>query len=124
MRVFLSCTLTALVCYAASADDKKDDKIDAKKIGGKWEPKEKKKGKLLVRMAFTGDDKLTVVLDVDGKEKKYVGTYKVEGDKLSLAIHFEGFRLDSPQRIGKLTDSEMVWVYENDSDTFVRVKGK
>jgi hypothetical protein len=60
----------------------------------------------------------------DGKEKDYVGTCKLEGDKLSPALNFDGARLDSPQRFGKRTDTEMAWAYENDSDTFVRAKRK
>jgi uncharacterized protein (TIGR03066 family) len=49
MRAILSCTLAVLVCCALSADDKKDEKIDAKKLVGKWVPKDKEKGKYLCR---------------------------------------------------------------------------
>jgi uncharacterized protein (TIGR03066 family) len=127
MRAMLGCTLAAVFCLGTGllAEDKKGDKIDPQKLVGKWEPKEKKKGKLLVRIVFTKDGKATATFALVGEEKKeYVGTYKLVGDELSLSLKFEGAHLESTHRIGKLTDTEMVWDYGTDSDTFVRAKDK
>jgi uncharacterized protein (TIGR03066 family) len=41
MRTLLGCTLGLVLCCGVSAEDKKDA-IDAKKLIGKWTPKEKK----------------------------------------------------------------------------------
>src|ERR1700722_615303 len=73
MRVILGCALVASLVSGVAADD---EKIDTKKLIGKWEPKEENsKGKVMIE--FSKDGKLTVTFS--GKEDKIEGTYKVEG---------------------------------------------
>jgi uncharacterized protein (TIGR03066 family) len=122
MRLFLSCTLAALVLsLSLSADDKKDEKIDAKKLIGKWSPKDKKE----LSIEFLKDGKLMVTFSGDGKELKADGTYKLDGAKLTTTLKF-GDKEDSHTRtITKLTDTELVSTDEKGKeDTLVRVKDK
>src|SRR5688500_7985049 len=84
MRTLLGCTLGLVLCFGASAEDKKaDEKIDAKKLVGKWEPKEKSKSFSVV-VAFAKDGKVTTIMVSDGKERREEGTYKTDGNKLSI----------------------------------------
>ncbi len=92
----------ALACGATAADEK----IDGKKLVGKWEPKEAKKGEAMV-MEFTKDGKITVVGDMGGKEVKIEGTYKLDGDKLSFVLKFMDIEIKETVTITKLTDTEM-----------------
>lgn len=89
-------------CGVAMGDD---TKIDAKKLIGKWEPKEKK-GEQMV-MEFTKDGKLTVTGDLGGKELKIEGTYTLEGNKLSFKLKFMDVPIEETVTITKLTDDEL-----------------
>ena len=103
MRTLLGLGLVlALTCGATAADEK----IDAKKIVGKWEPKEPKKGEAMV-MEFTKDGKLTVTGDMGGKDVKIDGTYMLDGDKLTFALKFMEVEIKETVTITKLTDDEM-----------------
>ena len=84
-----------------------DDKLDAKKLVGKWVPKEPKKGEESMVMEFSKDGKLTVTGDMGGKELKLDGTYKLEGDKLSFELKFAGETIKETVTLTKLTDDEM-----------------
>src|SRR5207247_1035806 len=91
MRAILGCTMTALLMFSAglAADDKKEEKIDAKKLIGKWEPGEAKKDVDMV-IEFAEKGKLTLAVKLGDKTEKIEGTYKLEGNKLSLALSFGG----------------------------------
>jgi uncharacterized protein (TIGR03066 family) len=124
MRVLLSCALALVICSGVSAEDKKNEKIDAKKLVGKWEPKEKKKGTAFV-VEFTKDGKVTFAGTENGKEVQAEGTYKVDGDKLTLVLKVGEMERTMIRTVSKLTDAELV-SREGDrtEDTLVRVKDK
>src|SRR4051812_13093657 len=108
MRAILSCTLAVLVsCCAFAADDKKDEKVDAKKLVGKWSPKEKKEGSSFV-IEFTKDGKASFTTTEGGKEVKIEGTYKVDGNKLSTTMKIGDMERTRTRTISKLTDTELV----------------
>jgi uncharacterized protein (TIGR03066 family) len=80
MRTLLGCTLVALVACSLSAEDKKDEKIDAKKLVGKWRLKDDKEAAMV--MEFGKDGTLTTTVTFDGKElKKTAVSYRVEGTR-------------------------------------------
>ena len=108
MREILGCTLAVLLMGSAafSADDKKDEKIDGKKLLGKWEPAEAKKDAKLV-IEFAKDGKLTISGDGGGKDIKIDGTYKIDGNKISIALTFGGQEQKETLTVTKLTDDEM-----------------
>jgi uncharacterized protein (TIGR03066 family) len=121
MRAILSCALAVVVCCTASADDK----IDAKKIVGKWEPKEAKKDETLSMVfEFTKDGKVTVTIKTE-KELKREGTYKVDGNKLTVTMTVNGKEQVRTRTITKLTDMELVSSDEKGKEaTLVRIKDK
>jgi len=83
-----------------------EDKVDAKKLIGKWEPAEQPKGGQMV-FEFTEKGKVTIQFTFDGVTKSLEGTYKVDGNKIELT------RADGKDKTGtlvvsKLTDDELV----------------
>jgi uncharacterized protein (TIGR03066 family) len=125
MRVILGCTLAVLVFnLSLSADDKKDEKIDAKKLIGKWEPKDKKEGMTLV-IEFLKDGKVTISASGNGKDVKFDGTYKVDGNKLTMTMKFGEKEQDLVRTVTKLTDTDLTSTDEKGKeDTLVRIKDK
>jgi uncharacterized protein (TIGR03066 family) len=84
MRTILGCTLGLLLCSGLTADDKKDEKIDAKKLLGKWRPKGLGKDKSVV-LEFTKDGKMVLTGD-KGKEDQDEGSYTLAGNKLMVEM--------------------------------------
>ena len=102
-----------------------DEKIDAAKLLGKWTPQDPNKiGKFVVE--FMKDGKLTFKEDGGGKEFKAEGTYKLEGNKLSMSVKFGDKEEKMTRTISKLTDEELVSKDDakGKEDTLVRVKDK
>jgi uncharacterized protein (TIGR03066 family) len=122
MRAFLGCTLAALVCGGTlTADDKKDEKIDAQKLLGKWVHEEKEGG--VEAFEFTKDGKL-IITRTDGKGTKTEGTYKLDGDKLTVTTKERDKEETRTVTILKLTDTEMVSRAGKEKVTLVRLKDK
>ena len=86
MRMLLGVGLVlGLACGVTLAQDKKDEKIDAKKLVGKWERepgKEKDKGFGKIVVEYTADGKITATIGDKG-DFKIEGTYKVDGNKIT-----------------------------------------
>ena len=78
------------------------------KIVGIWEPSE---GELRgMAMEFTSAGKIVMHMGNDGKKSMEMGTYKVEGDKMTLSRK-EGEKEDSETwTIKSLSDDELVTV--------------
>jgi uncharacterized protein (TIGR03066 family) len=124
MRVLLGCAVALVVCWNVSAQEKKDEKIDAKKLVGKWEPKEKSKGRSMV-LEYAKDGKLTLTVTIDGMETKFEATYKLDGNKLTVTKKVGDKEQDQTRTITKLTDTELVTADDKGKEnTFVRVKDK
>jgi uncharacterized protein (TIGR03066 family) len=103
MRTLIGAGLVLmLACGTAFAEEK----FDAKKLVGKWEPTAPKKGDAMV-MEFTKDGKVIVTGSLDGKEVKIEGTYKLDGEKLSFKLTFNTETVDESVTITKLTDDEL-----------------
>lgn len=103
MRTLLGIGLVvALTCGAAAAADK----LDGKKLVGKWEPVMPKKDEGMV-MEFTKDGKLTVTGKMNDKEVTIQGTYELKDDKLSFALKFMDIEIKETVTLTKLTDDEM-----------------
>ncbi|MBN9117639.1 MAG: TIGR03066 family protein [Planctomycetes bacterium] len=125
MRAILGCALMILgICSCLCADDKKSEPIDAKKLVGKWEPKEKPKD-ASVTIEFTKDGKVTVAVVADDKGSKFEGTYKVDGNKLTVAMKTSGKEDTQTRTVIKLTDTELVTKDEKGKEReFTRVGDK
>lgn len=119
MRFVLGCGLAVAMALSAAADDKKDAPVDAKKLVGKWSPKELPNGVTVV-FEFTKDGKLRVNAEAMGKKESYEGTYKLAGNKLTVTI---GKDKEKTATIVKLTDEALEVKNETDRTTvFKRAK--
>ena len=123
--MLLGCTLAALaLSFSLSADDKKDEKIDVKKLIGKWKLKPTK-DTLDGVIEFQKDGKLTAIFTFGKEEFKMEGTYKIDGNKLLMVMKDDGKEMKSTLIVTKLTDTELVGTNEKGKeDTFVRIKDK
>ena len=96
-----------------------DEKIDAKKLLGKWEHKE-----MQFFVTFLKDGKVTL----DGGDLQAEGTYKVDGNKIKLKIKLGDMEKEMSRTITKLTDTELTSTdddkKDDKGDTLVRVKEK
>lgn len=129
MRVFLllravfGSVLLLALSTGLSADDKKDA-IDAKKLVGKWQPKEKKDDLKMV-IEFTKDGKMLITLTEQGKDTNLDGTYKIEGNKLTTKVKVMDKERMRTRTVTKLTDTELVSTDEDGKeDTLLRLKEK
>jgi uncharacterized protein (TIGR03066 family) len=107
----------AILVVGASADEK-GEKIDAKKLVGKWQ--KDAKGQSL--MEFTKDGQFRMTTE---KGKAVEGTYKVEGDKVKYVVSINGEKVDDVMTVSKLTDTELVvYTFEGQKkpETFTRAK--
>jgi uncharacterized protein (TIGR03066 family) len=105
MRAILGCAAVLVLACAAAAQEKKDEKFDAKKLIGKWETGDKKS---TVVIEFAAEGKMTLTAGEPGKEIKAEGTYKLDGDKLDVSLKFMGEEQKEKLTIKKLTDTELV----------------
>ena len=88
----------------AARQDKDKDKVDLKKLMGKWEPKDQG-----VIIEFADKGKLIISIDGGGKSEKIEGTYKaIEGNKLEVVIAFGGKEQKETLTVKKLTDDELI----------------
>jgi uncharacterized protein (TIGR03066 family) len=124
MRALLGCTLVLCLGTGLVAEDKKDDKIDAKKLVGKWRLKDDKHASMV--LDFGKDDKVIITFKFNDKEDKSTGTYKVEGNTLIITEKVGDKDVSEKSILLKLTDTEMVARREKakEEDTFVRIKDK
>jgi uncharacterized protein (TIGR03066 family) len=115
------CVAAVLSAGTVGAQDKKDAKKDDKKVDpaklvGKWEltrstDPQAPKGALV---EFTKDNKVLISFSVGGKEEKSDGTYRVNGDKLSVKLNDpEAKDKEDTDTIQTLTDEKFVLVDKN-----------
>ena len=115
--LFAAVAVLVMVGFAGA-----DEKVDAKKLIGKWAPKDPKKGEDFV-MEFAEKGKLIVTFNANGKEIKIEGTYKVDGNKIEVAMSFNGKEAKETHTVTKLTDDELVSKDEKGKDeTLKRIK--
>jgi uncharacterized protein (TIGR03066 family) len=106
MRTLIGAVVVLAFCgFAAAQKDKDKDKIDAKKLVGKWEPADAKE-KVVVE--FTDKGKVILSVDFNGKSAMIEGTYKLDGNKLEMVMSFAGKDQKETLTVSKLTDDEMV----------------
>ena len=105
MRAVFGTAVAVVIAAGLSAADN-DTPVEAKKLVGKWEPKEQKKDQK-VMLEFTKGGKLTISTAADGKTTAYTGTYKVSGNKMSIAMTIKGEEVKQEVTVLKLTDDEL-----------------
>src|SRR5262249_26020589 len=106
------------------AEDKEAKKDNAKLLVGTWEvTKSFDKGPAVgATVEFTKDGKVKVKAKVEDKDVYREGTYKVDGDKLTLVLKRDDKESKTIISIKKLSDKELVT--ENDDKQSVELKRK
>jgi uncharacterized protein (TIGR03066 family) len=111
----------ALTIHAAPNDDKKTDKKEdtAAKLIGKWAPVSNKKiAKELVE-EFTKDGKYHFGAPGGGRVE---GTYKLDGDELTIITGKEGEKTTQKRTIKKITDTDLDLSFGGKIVPFKRIK--
>jgi uncharacterized protein (TIGR03066 family) len=105
MRLVLGCVVTLVLTCALTAAD---DPIDIKKLYGKWELAEAKKGQALT-MEFKEDMTIHVIVGEAGKETKIDGKFSIsENNRLDVELKYLGDDIKEALTIKKLTADELV----------------
>jgi uncharacterized protein (TIGR03066 family) len=89
------------------------------KLVGKWEMTKdipELKMNIQMNLEFTSDNKFTMAMAMGGKEaQSQQGSYKHDGDKVTMTIKKGGKDDDAVMLIKKLTDTELVLVDQKES---------
>ena len=105
MRALLSCAVGLLLVVSTA---KADDKIDAKMLIGKWTPKDIPPV-AKIEVELTADGKVIMSVEFAGKKDKAEGTYKIDGNKLTVTIAGPGGKEEKDEMtVLTLNDSELV----------------
>ncbi|MFO0825678.1 MAG: TIGR03066 family protein [Gemmataceae bacterium] len=119
MRTVLSAVVVVMFAGFTSAQDKQDEKIDAKKLLGQWQVMPDK-----AVVTFGENGKLTINPGTD-TSKTIDGTYKIEGNKIQVVVGAPGNDKKETLTVVKLTDEELVTKdTKGKEDKFVRLKPK
>jgi uncharacterized protein (TIGR03066 family) len=109
-RIVAAVAVLVVFVGGVRADEKK---IDPAKLVGKWEltkstdPKAPKGA----TVEFTKDNKVNVVAEIEGMKVEFTGTYKVDGDKLTVKLSFGGGKdNEDTDTIQSLTDERLLLV--------------
>lgn len=117
--VITSVAVLVLAGFACAADDK----VDAKKLIGKWEPAKAEKDAPAMILEIQDKGKFVLHVTVNGKTEKVDGTYKIDGNKLEVEMSFGGKSMKDTLTVVKLTDTELVTKGKSDKEeTLKRVK--
>src|SRR5262249_51854732 len=128
LRLMVAAAVAVAVAVALTAgvraEDKEEKKDYAKLIVGTWEvTKSFDKGPAVgATVKFTKDGKIKVKAKVEGKDVHREGTYKVDGDKLTLVMKRDDKESKTIISIKKISDKELVT--ENDDKKSVELKRK
>jgi uncharacterized protein (TIGR03066 family) len=114
MRALLGAMVVLAFAGSLIAQDK--DKVDPKKLIGKWEPKE---GRVVIE--FEDKGKITIV-DTEGKGQKFNGTYKLDGNRLEIAITILEKEQKETLTVKKLTDEELITTDSKGKDETLKRK--
>jgi uncharacterized protein (TIGR03066 family) len=120
MRALLGFGLAVLLVVSAGVSAQDKDKVDGKKLIGKWEPTTLPPGAKAV-IEFTKDNKLVVSFTIGDKTEKIDGTYKLDGNKLMVDLKDK----KETNTVTKLTDEDLVVKDEKGKEeAFKRLKEK
>jgi uncharacterized protein (TIGR03066 family) len=123
MRIALGFALA--LALTATAQEKKAPPPDAKKLVGKWELKDAKKGAKPPQLDFSADGKLALTGEIDGKPATFTGTYKLDGDKLSFELKSKDDAFKETLTLTRLDDDEFdAKDADGKVETFARAKSK
>ena len=121
MRAILAVGLVLAVACEAAADEK----IDARKLVGKWEWTDPA-GVVTTTFEYAADGKLAGQYRVNGTPAKFAGTYKLKGDQLTQTVTFEDEKKDVTETttVTRLTDEVLETELKGQKLVFKRLKDK
>ena len=124
VTVGLAAAVLVLAAGGTTVGQDTKTKLDAKLLVGKWTPDdEAKRDKMIIE--FAKDGKLVIAINFGGKEAKIDGTYKLDGDKLSVKMSFLGEEKNEVMTVNTLTAKTLVTTDEKGKkDTLIRVAAK
>jgi len=125
VTVGLAAAVLVLVAGGTTVGQDTKDKLDAKLLVGKWTPDdEAKRDKMTIE--FLKDGKLAIGFKFgEAKEFKIDGTYKLDGDKLTVKMSFMGEEKSEVMTVNKLTAKTLVTTDEKGKkDTLSRIAAK
>lgn len=120
----LTTAVVVLVAGGTTVGQDSKDKVDAKLLVGKWTPDDElKRDKMIIE--FTKDGKLAIGVKFGEKELKIDGTYKVDGNKITVKMAFMGEEKSEVMTVNTLNKTTLVTTDEKGKkDTLVRVGAK
>ena len=126
MKGILAAFAVTIVFVGAAGADDKDQKFDAAKFVGRWDLT-KSADEVAPKSAvveFTKDNKVMIAgVDIGGKEFKVDGTYKVDGDKLTVKLKAPGVEeTEDTDTIKTLTDDTIVLIDKKGKETEFKKK--
>lgn len=98
-----------------------DKKLEVAKLMGKWELTKSESGNAPkgAIVEFMKDNKLTISIDLGGKKLEMAGTYKLDGDKLTVTIKPPdgGKEETDTDTVKTLSDEKLVLVDKDKKET-------
>ena len=112
IRLLAASVVACLLTAGVRADDKKDEKKadNAKLIVGKWKiTKARQNGPPEgTQIEFTKDGKISITVEVNGEKRMLEGTYKLDGNKMTITREQNGQENKQDVTIKKLDDTKLV----------------
>jgi uncharacterized protein (TIGR03066 family) len=120
MRAVIGAIAVLVLAGSAGAAD---EKVDAKKLLGKWEPAQPEKDAPVMVLEIADNGKFTLHVTSNGKTVDVAGTYALKGNKFDVELSFNGKTMKDTLTIVKLTDTELVTKGKGDKEeTMKRIK--
>jgi uncharacterized protein (TIGR03066 family) len=125
MRAITGAALAAVLLLVSAGARAQDDEpvFDKKKLVGKWEPADSKKGARAV-MEFKKAGKMVITITLDEKDLTLDGTWDLKEDKLDVTLELDGKETTTTFKLKKLDDKTLEYVEPKDKKTITlrRVK--
>jgi uncharacterized protein (TIGR03066 family) len=104
--------IACLAMFVVAAGLRAEEKIDASKLVGTWKltKSEDPNAPKDAIVEFSSDNKLTITVKVGDENKKFSGTYKVDGANLTVTVKSpdDGKDVEETDTITTLTDEKLV----------------
>jgi uncharacterized protein (TIGR03066 family) len=111
-RIVVALALAVSFAGLARAEDKKE--FDKTKLIVTWNIIKAEGAPVGALVEFAKDGKMIVSFEMDGKQIKVEGTYKLEGDKLHTVMSFEGNEMKDVDTIKSLTEDKLSLIDKDD----------
>jgi uncharacterized protein (TIGR03066 family) len=123
MRAVIGSIAVLVLAGCAGSVSAADEKVDVKKLIGKWEPVAPEKDGPMMVLEIADKGKLTLRVTSNGKTVDVEGTYKLTGNQFEVELMYAGKSMKDTLTIVKLTDTELVTKGKGEKEeTLKRIK--